>query len=478
MKHVDVAIVGGGITGLAAAHHLTELGRERGLDLRLVLLEEAQRLGGPILTERRDGLLLEGGPDQFVQHKPAGVALCRRLGLERELVEIDARRAATHVVRSGRAVALPRGFSLLGPSRLVPLFRSPLVSWRGALRVAAEPFIPARDGARGDESLEAFVTRRFGRELYERVYEPIVAGIFTADGGRLSLEMAAPQLAELERRHGSVVRALRRRGAEAPAPRGGCVALSSGMGRLVERLVERLPERSLRRGSPVLRVSPDGNGTSFRLSLASGETIDAATLILASPAHASARLVDFEPELARQLGTLDHASCATVNLVYEAGAMGLSSDAFGFFVGRAERLPILAVSHVGAKFPERVPAGRVALRAFLGGARDPELLTLDDDALADLAHRAVAGLLRITRAPLWARVHRFPRSMPQYDVGFRVRLDALRERERRLPGLFLAGGAVGALGIPDCVASGERAAASAFSHAAARAAPCLAASRA
>jgi len=467
-ERIDVAIVGGGVTGLAAAHRLHELARERGCALRFRLFESGERFGGQVRTERRPGLLLEGGPDQFVRHKPAALDLCRRLGLAGQIVELDERGGATQIVRRGRPVRLPEGFSLLGPTRLRPLARSPLFSWWGLLRVALEPLVRPRPAHVEDESLRSFVTRRFGRQAHDRVFEPMVAGIFTADSAALSLELTVPQWLEMERRHGSVRRALRRRGAARPA-RGGCVSLAEGLGRLVEGLVHGLPPGSLRAGAGVLRVKRLGRGLGWRVELPRGEHCEATAVILACPARAGAALLEWDAALARELAGIRYASCATVNLVYPERALGAPLDGYGFFVGRAERLPILACSHVSVKFPERVPAGRVLLRAFLGGARDPHLADLDEAELARVAHQTVAGLLRIEGQPEFARALRFPESMPQYPVGFRARLAAIAAGLGRHPGLFAGGGAAGAIGLPDCVASGEAAALAAFDCVAAQA---------
>ena len=457
-----VAIVGGGITGLSAAHRLYEIARERGKPIRVCLLEAGDRLGGNIRTERADGYLLEAGPDQFVRHKPAGLELCRRLGLEDELLPVDARSGVAQVVHRGRPVRLPAGCSMIGPSRLWPMWSSSVLSWWGKARISCEPWIAPRAGAPEDESLRSFVTRRFGREPFERIFEPMIAGIFTADADELSLEMTLPQLLQLERQHGSIVKALRSRSAAGrPGPggrSGGCVTLKSGLTRMVSRLASRLPAECIRTESRVDRVIHDSRNGRWTLVIAGKDRLEADALILACPSYVSSNLLAWDEELARDLARLEYASCATVNLAYPARAVGRALDGFGFFVGRRERLPILACSHVSVKYPQRVPADRVLLRAFLGGARDPEVLERDDDDLAALAHRTLSRLLRIDGEPLFCRTHRFPESMPQYPVGYRAVMRNIEQRAQRYPGLSLGGGVLGAVGLPDCIASGETAA--------------------
>ena len=467
---LTIAIVGGGITGLSAAHRLYEIARDRGVSVRVRLFEASHRLGGNIRTERADGYLLEGGPDQIVRHKPAGLELIRRLSLDDQVLPIDARSGAVQVVRRGRPVPLPPGCTMMGPPRLLPLWRSPFLSWWGKARISCEPLIARRKGPAADESLRSFATRRFGREPFDRIFEPIIAGIFTADADELSLDMTLPQLLQLERQHGSIVKALRHRFGDRAAPgparrTAACLSLREGMGQLVKRLVSRLPRDWVQTSARVERATPAERTAGWRLEIAGRKALEADALILACPSHVSSRLLEWDAPLARDLARLEYASCATVNLAYPAAAVGRPLDGFGFFVGRSEKLPILACSHVSVKYPDRVPRDRILLRAFLGGARDPELLDRDDDALVALAHRTLSGLLRIESEPVFHRIHRFPASMPQYPVGYRSVMQTIVERVRRHPGLALSGGVLGAVGLPDCIATAEAAASDAMEHA-------------
>jgi len=460
---VDVAVVGAGISGLAAAHHLGELAAERGVPLKLRLIEAGSRLGGRIRTQRVDGLLLESGPDQFVTHKPAGLALCERVGLGDEVVHFDTQKTPIHVIRDGRPIALPDGFRLVAPTRILPLLRSPLFTWRAKARMARESFIPPRKGAREDESLGAFVTRRFGRELTERIVEPVVGGIFTADVDDLSMEMAMPRFLDLERKYGSITKAIRAAAKmHGGGPKAAFCSLRGGLGRLVERLASRLPENSLQCGSPVTRIEKDSASGGWRLH-AGGSDLDAAAVILASPAHVSANLLrPLDQELANALEVLPHAPCATVNLVYPRSAVQQPLNGFGFFVPAVEGLSILACSYVNVKFPDRAPADSLLVRVFVGGARQSHLMENDDELLARLAHRTLVGLLRIEGEPSFQRVARYPMAMPQYPVGYPRTVQEIERGRERHPGLYLCGAVTGAFGLPDCVATGERVAQQAF----------------
>lgn len=459
-----VAVVGGGITGLAASLRLAECGPACGEPEAVVVLEADPRPGGQIRTERAGPYLLEAGPDSLVTQKPAALALCERLGLGDGVLRIPARPGTIQILRRGRLVPVPDGIVLMAPTRLWPAFRSPLFSPWGVVRMALEPFVPV--GRQGDdESLGAFVRRRFGKEALDRLAEPVLAGLFTADPDRLSMRLALPRLLELERTHGSVSRALRaarqaglgNHSGRPHAGAGGLVSLRCGMGSLIERLVSSLPRGTVQTGARVAAVERMAGGGGWRLTLAGPgpRTIEADAVLLACPSYAAAEAVaGLDRGLARDLEGLDYASCATVSLAYRRADVRRPSEGHGFFVPGAEGVPILACTYVSRKFPERAPQDAMLLRAFLGGTRDPDVLSRDDAALARQAHDALAPILGIEGAPVFTRVHRHALAMPQYAVGDTIRIDRIRGALGAHPGLFLAGSAVGAVGVPDCVRSG------------------------
>ena len=456
-----VVVIGGGISGLSAAYRLDRLAWEQGRRIDIRLLESSHRLGGQVRSERVDGCLLEAGPDSIFAFKPAGPALCRELGLEEELIHPRADAGGMQVAHRGRLARLPRGFFIMAPTELRPLLGSSLFSWRGKLRMACEPLIPART-TDADESLREFVTRRFGREAFERAAEPILGGLFTADADRLSMQLAVPRFREMERRHGSVLRGVRearRKRGNGTGPQSAFISLRSGLGRLIEALAERLPEATIATGARVAALDLDRGAGVWRVGGDGFDSLEADGLILACPARAaSALLRPLAGDLADDLDGIGYASCATVNLVYDRDRIRSPLDTFGFFVPRSEGSPFLAGSHVSIKFAGRVPEGRVLLRAFLGGAMHPGLLEQDDRALIELARTELERYLRIEGAPRMERIHRCPQSMPQFGVGDAARLRRIARRAESLPGLSICGGADGAIGLPDCIVSGERAA--------------------
>ena len=457
-----VVVVGGGIAGLAAAHRLVELAREAACPLDLVLLEAAGRLGGTIRTERTDGFLLEAGPDSFISEKPWALALAERIGLGSRLCRTDDRFRRTYVVRRGRLEPLPEGFLLLAPTRVGPVLRSRVFSWRGKLRLALDVVLPRRRLG-GDESLGSFVRRRLGREALERVAQPLIGGIYTADPDRLSLAATMPRFLALEQQYRSLILGLRRatRPGEATGASGArwslFVTLAGGMEELVTTLAARLPPGAVRTGTPVAAVAPTPDG--WRVELANGGKLAADGVVLAGPAPRMAAVVrEADAWLARQLEGIAYASSATVALAFPRGAIRHPLDGFGFVVPRVEGRTAMACTFSSVKYPGRAPEGVVLLRVFIGGALQTELLERDDRTLARLAHDDIAPLLGIGGDPVLSRVWRHPSAMPQYEVGHLDRIAAIETRLEALPGLALAGGAYRGVGISDCVRSGETAA--------------------
>ena len=462
MTPLRVVVVGGGIAGLAAAHRLAELARAEGRALDLVLLEAADRLGGTIRTERVDGFLLEAGADSFISEKPWALALAERIGLGARLQRTDDHFRRTYVVRGGRLRPLPEGFLLLAPTRAWPVLASGVFSWRGKLRLGLDLILPRRPAA-GDESLGSFVRRRLGREALERVAQPLVGGIYTADPDRLSLAATMPRFLALEREHRSLILGLRRtaRGGEATGASGArwslFVTLAGGMAELVAALAARLPTGAVRLSTPVAAVAPAPDG--WRVDLRDGPPLHADGVVLAGPAPAMGVLVSgADRPLAALLGGIAYASSATVALAFPRAAIRHPLDGFGFVVPRAEGRAILACTFSSVKYPGRAPAGFALLRVFVGGAMQAGLLARGDRALLQLAHEDVASLLGITGDPVLSRVWQHPGTMPQYDVGHLERVEAIESRLETLPGLALAGGAYRGVGIADCVHSGEAAA--------------------
>ena len=458
---MKLVVVGGGIAGLAAAQRATELARERGRTLELRVLEARDRLGGTIDTERVDGFTIESGPDSFLSEKPWALALCRRLGVEDQLLRTDDRHRKVYVWRAGRLHSLPDGFHLLAPTRFRPFLATSLFSWAGKLRMAMDLVLP-RGGSGDDESLGAFVRRRLGTEALERVAQPLVAGIYTADPDELSLAATMPRFLELERRERSLILGLWRAARKTPQPgTSGArwslfVTFKHGMKQMVDALAARLPDSAVQLRTRVTGI--ERAGERWRVGIGGGG-FDADTVIVATESHGASRLLRYvDPQIAMLLGDIPYASSATVSLGYRREDVPHALDAFGFVVPRTEGRALLAATFSSVKYPGRAPAGHVLIRGFLGGALDATLVDRRDDELIDRARDDLRAALGITAAPRLTRLFRHPASMPQYRVGHLARVETIDTRVGSMPGLFLAGGAYRGVGIADCVRSGEAAA--------------------
>ncbi len=463
-----IVVIGGGLSGLTAAHRIAQqsaLGRN---PVEVTVLEAKDRIGGAIWTHRIDGFTLEGGADSFITNKPWGVDLCRELGLGDRLIGTDAQHRRSFVVRQGKLCPVPEGLVLMAPHRIGPLITTPILSWRGKLRMLMDLVLP-RKGDNTDESLAAFVKRRFGREALDRLIQPLVGGIYTADPNELSLKATLPQFLNMEREHGSLIRAAVRQAREARSTErtssgaryGLFMSLDEGMETLPKELAASLPPGSVHTGSPVRRISRPDPGSPWRIELLNGDPISARLVILTTESHASARLLDgYDPALALQLRSIPYASSAIVNVAFHRDQVAHPLDGFGAVVPAIEERGILAVSFLSVKFPRRAPAGTILMRVFLGGATQPDIFEKDDDELAKLALMEVSSLLGITGDPILLEVGRHSRAMPQYTLGHLERVAAIREQVAKHPGLILAGNAFDGVGIPDCI-RGARAAADA-----------------
>lgn len=465
-----IAIIGGGITGLSAAHRLMELSSENGTELEVLLFEASKKLGGVISTKRVHDFLIEEGPDSFITTKPWALNLCRRLDLGSQLIHTNEENRRTYVIRRGRLVSLPDGFLMLAPTRLLPFLTSPLFTWRGKLRTALEIVQPGRSTQR-DESLASFVARRFGREVLDRVAQPLISGIYTADPETLSLKATFPQFVELEQKHGSIIRGLikeRNDGNTSKSGESGAryslfLSLKDGMETLIEKLASCLPKESLKLGKTVklLEVSKKG----WILTTEDGNMINADGVIVALASNRAHNLLKgFDTRLAKELSRVKYESSAVINLAYDRKDISHNLNGFGFVVPAVEKRPILACSFASLKFKGRAPEGKVLLRCFIGGATNPVIYQRDDDWLMKTAHEEMCELLGVTNKPILKTVSRYDQSMPQYFVGHLDLVANIKERVNKYNSLELAGNAYSGVGIPDCINSGEMAAEKIFNN--------------
>ncbi len=457
-----VVIIGGGISGLAAAHHLLETAAETDV----LLLEAGARLGGVIQTTKQDGFLLESAADNFITTSPAAVNLCRRLGIDKDLIYTNPAARRAMVVSKSKLEPIPAGFLVMAPSRIWPLLSTRVLSPMGKLRAGLEYFVP-RKKRNDDESLRSFVCRRFGREMFERLVQPLVGAIYTADPRRLSVAATMPRFVEMEREYGSLIRAMlrrrRARGNKFEQDEGVCysqfMTLRGGMSTLIDALAARLPAESIRVNSPACSVVHSGDDWSIRMGRGEQPWIKADGVIVAAPAsRSSGMLTTVDPRMAQELGNIEFASCAVVSLAYSREQVGHRLGSFGFVVPQVEHRHILSCSFSSLKYEGRAPEGMVLMRVFVGGAVQRGLMRLSDHELTELAHWELARLLDIKGEPLMRQMTRQLNAMPQYNVGHCERVATIERRLQQFPTLALAGNSLSSFGVPGCIASGESAA--------------------
>lgn len=468
-RPLRVAVIGGGITGLAAAQRLVSKSRT----LHVTLFEASHRLGGIIRTEEADGFLIELGPDSFITNKPAGLRLCQEIGFTEQLIPTDARYRRSLVLRNGQPMAVPDGFMLMAPAKPWAIMTTPVLSLGGKLRLLAEAFV-GRKTAADDESLASFVRRRFGIQALDRLVQPLVGGIYTSDPEKLSLKATMPRFLEMEQSHGSVIRAtLAQQKSEASSEKtsgsgaryGLFASADKGLSSLTGSLESWLKNSGrvqFRIGCAITRISPPkGPNAKWNVSTeesAASEEFDA--VIITLPTHAAARLLPDQSlqNLTALLKKIEYASSAIVVSGHKLSDFRHPMDAFGLVIPAIENRKILAVSFSSRKFLNRAPEGHILLRTFVGGAMQPELLQMDDDAMVATVNAELKSIFGMSANPMFSEVVRYNNAMPQYHVGHLELIAKIETAQAKIPGLQLAGSAYYGVGIPDSIASGQTAA--------------------
>ncbi|MBZ5605807.1 MAG: protoporphyrinogen oxidase [Acidobacteriia bacterium] len=441
-----VVIVGGGIAGLSAAYDLSRAGVET------ILFEKKPRLGGVIETQSWEDCVFDTGPDSFISQKPEALALIKELGLGDEVIGSNDHQRTTYILKKGRLVALPEGVMMIVPSKVMPMVKSPLLSWATKIRMGFE-LLRRPNGASPDRSVAEFVVDHFGQETLDYLAEPLLSGVYGGDPAKLSIASVLPRFLDMEKKYGSLGRAVM--SAPKPPSSGGSLfrSMKSGM----TTVVNALSKFAHVRHEQVDAVEPFAAGR-YRVR-AGGEWMEASDVIIAAPAWSAAALVGkMDAALAAKLGEIDYSSSLTLSLVYRNSEFDGKRAGFGFLVPAKERERVAAATFVGTKFPHRTPDDKIVLRLFLGGAGDEAILSESDESVVRVAREELRRILGVTAAPVHQIISRWPRSMAQYTVGHAGRISEIKERLAKLPGLYLAGNAYEGIGIPDCVRMGRAAA--------------------
>lgn len=458
MKQHDVVIIGGGISGLAAAYRL----KRDAPQLRVAIVEKNSRLGGKLQTRQHDGLTIELGPDCFLARKPRGVGLCEELGIADRLIGRNPHHRKTFVLRHGVLHRLPEGLTGMIPTDLDALTHSTLLSKNGRRAVAQEPVQPVRPADSGDESLAEFVTRRFGREAFQNLIEPLMGGIYAGQADQLSLDATFPRLRQLELTHGSVIKGL-------TAPQEGLpiskyppfVSLRGGMGQLADEIVARLDGVSLESGWSVTALAELENGYKLVMEDASRQTLQTIMtqhVILATPAFVSGTLLHkIDPALSDALCAIPYASTALVNMAFVKSDLTTLLDGYGYVIPNAEGKEALACTWSSLKWNGRAPQDHLLLRVYIGRFGS-DVTRYNDGRLYQIAREELLETLTLSATPVYSHIQRWPRGLPQYNVGHNKRIDTIHSQISQHPNIRLAGNYFSGVGIPDAIQSGEQAA--------------------
>jgi oxygen-dependent protoporphyrinogen oxidase len=457
-----IVIIGGGISGLSAAHRLAALKKTQRFPLDITVLEASDRLGGVIKSEKKNDYIIEHGPDSLIDQASA-LSLCQELGLADQLVPTDHRYRRAFIAFKGKLHAIPKGFAMIAPADFISFATSSLFTVPGKLRALMDLILPKRSDNDKEETAADFIKRRLGKEVFDRAAQALVGGIYMADLNQLSAKGAIGRFVEMESKHGSIIRGLLQEDRKHLATASGAryskfMTLRDGMQGLIDALVNSLTEEHIMLWSQAVSVNYLAN-KGWQIKLATNDTLRADGVILALPAFQAARLLSgLDTALSDKLTQIENTSSAVVNLLFRRKDIGHSLNGFGFVVPSIENRQILACAFISIKFPKRAAKDNVMLRVFIGGSFMPEHKNLHDDQLKAIALAELSPLLQLQGKPLESWVARYPNSMPHYKVGHLDLIKSIRASVNQWKGLELAGNSYSGIGIPDCIASGERAA--------------------
>jgi oxygen-dependent protoporphyrinogen oxidase len=454
-KKRKIAVVGGGITGLAAAYYLQKEAREKGYPLEVVLIEASHRLGGKIQTLRKDGFIIERGPDSFLARKKSFGILAEDLGIDDQLVSNATGQA--YVLVGDELHPIPGGSVMGIPTQIAPFVTSGLFSWSGKFR-AAWDFVLPKSAVVGDQSLGQFFRRRFGGEVVENLIEPLLSGIYAGDIDKLSLQSTFPQFHELEQKHRSLIYGMKKTTPKQPVskPKEGIFrTFRNGLETIVDAIESQLEQGSVMKGVRLDRLERIGNQVNIHLNNGSEMLLDG--LILTTPHPAAVQLFE-EYGLLAGLQEMPATSVATVAMAFPENAVTQEKEGTGFVVSRNSDYSITACTWTHRKWPTTTPAGHVLLRGYVGRAGDEAVVDLSDSEIEKVVLADLRKTTKIEGDPLFTVVTRWKKAMPQYIVGHKERIaKAKQEVHDQFPMVKMAGSSLEGLGLPDCIDQGKAA---------------------
>jgi oxygen-dependent protoporphyrinogen oxidase len=455
-----VAVIGAGIAGLSASYSLEKKAKDAGIELNIDLIEKQGRTGGNIVTEKADDLVIEGGPDCVFSEKPAALKLCEELGLENQLLKTNEDKKGTFIYWKEELHDLPEGVMLMVPTMIKPMLFSSLITLTGKLRIGIELLIPQKTDLT-DETLAQFVTRRFGRELLDKIAEPLVAGIHAGHPETMSIRSSFPRFVALEEKYRSLIKGMLIRKKEMAAITRGrkpkytmFMTIKDGLQVLPDTIRNSLKATALKLDVEVASLSRNTDGLVLNTDRGLLRPYD--SVVIATPSYVASKIVnDVSPELASQLDEIPYVSTATVSLAYSTSNIDQSLNGFGFLVPKISKRRIMAATYTSNKFSYRAPEGKFLIRVFVGGASNESLVFQEDKKIIKMVREELEDILGIRAEPLFAKVYKWEKAMPQYTVGHLDRLSHIEETASKLPGLYLAGSAYKGIGISDCIVSAD-----------------------
>lgn len=457
---MKAAIIGGGISGLSAAYYLRKQSIEKGFQLELTLFEKNNSLGGVFDTLEHEDLILEQGPDSFITTKPWALDLIKGLGLEGSLINTNEKNRRTFVYIDEKLKPLPEGFFMIAPSKLLPFLRSDFFSLSGKLRILLEMLIPKKNVV--DESLESFITRRFGKEALIKAAEPLIGGIYTSDSKELSLRATMPQFLEMEKKDGSVIKALLKKSFGGDKDKSGAryskfYTLKEGMISLVEEIKKQANIDNLKLNTEVTEVIQFDS----KWLVNKNDYFD--SVIISTPSYiTSSAIKRLDPKLATQLSEIEYASSVVVNMIFDKSEFKNKPDGFGIVIPPKENMNLIACSFYTEKFPERTSSNDLVMRCFLGGKHKPEVIKWGDEKIISNLKSELQKIFGVNNKPLRIFIRRYEKSMPQFKVGHVKKVENILKAVSNYKGLAVCGNVYYGVGIPDCIRSGKEAATKIF----------------
>lgn len=467
MSTRKVIVIGAGITGLSASYYLQKESARCGDKIELLVLEAGPRPGGVICSTRSDAGLMESGPEAFITTKKEALELAFELGLANRLLETNKQHRRSLIAKHGSLHALPDGFVMFAPSHIKPLALTSLLSPVGKMRMAMDLFVPATK-VDNDESVAHFVQRRLGREALECLAQPLIGAVYGGKLEHLSAAATIPQMVELERTHGSLIRGLWAGKSKTPkssGPRYGLfLSFDEGMQVLVDALVHSLPPNTIKLGQQVHYICRSSKPMAWTVQ-SGNQRFDADAVVVCAPASAAANmLASTNADLSSLLGLVNYEAALVVNLIFDTTQVKSKLDAFGFVVPAKETASIRACTFSSVKFDRRASSGKILMRVFLSADAQHELMSHADSRIISCVLEDLRKYLHIEGSPLETAVIRHKVGLPQYYVGHTETVRQITQLVAGIPGLYLAGNAYKGPGIPDCIRSGKTAALAVLQH--------------